>query len=49
MILCEHSNSERNFLPVLARRFADEGVFGGEGETPEFVVSKEDRDPVQIV
>ena len=50
VILCEHSNSERGFLKVLAGKLSGELWAGREeGACPEIVVSKKDRDPVEIV
>ncbi|KAI9250613.1 GTP cyclohydrolase 1 type 2/Nif3 [Sporodiniella umbellata] len=52
VILCEHSNTERGYLsavlkPALEKQLANEK--SGEGETIEVVVSKVDRDPLEVV
>jgi putative NIF3 family GTP cyclohydrolase 1 type 2 len=43
VVLCEHSSSERGFLPVLARRLADLS-----GSSVEVVVSGADREPLEL-
>ncbi|KAI8372876.1 GTP cyclohydrolase 1 type 2/Nif3 [Radiomyces spectabilis] len=52
VILCEHSNTERGYLsavlqPALQKALANES--SEEGEAIEIIVSKLDKDPLQIV
>jgi putative NIF3 family GTP cyclohydrolase 1 type 2 len=42
VVLCEHSSSERGFLPVLAGRLAE-----ASGSSVEFVVSSADKEPLE--
>jgi putative NIF3 family GTP cyclohydrolase 1 type 2 len=43
VVLCEHSSSERGYLPLLARRASELS-----GHAVEFVVSGADREPLEL-
>ncbi|KAJ3206259.1 hypothetical protein HDU67_008292 [Dinochytrium kinnereticum] len=50
LVLCEHSNTERGYLPFLSRQLQRElEKAGGDASALRCVMSKRDRDPLMIV
>jgi len=53
VVLCEHTNTERGYLPVLAKKLRNKLLLalseGGTNEkVPEIVISEFDRDPLSV-